>query len=104
MQFNLTGTIIKILKSGSNSRGEWYLYQIKEIDRDKSWTIFTKEKLQIDAEYEICGTITESPNKNYKNEAGKVAYSATFNAGTCVPRFSRNEPPSMNDSNEEIPF
>lgn len=49
----------------------------------KTWAVFTKQELFVGAQYDIEGYVSESPNKGFINEQGKVAYKANFNATKC---------------------
>ncbi|HEY9705651.1 MAG TPA: hypothetical protein V6C58_24645 [Allocoleopsis sp.] len=112
MNFNLDATIEKLVASGEAKNGPWYLYRVKEQDGkySKSWTVFTNIQLGIGDYYELKGKISESPNKKFKNDAGKHPYQTTFNVLQSkllsvgnTNKFDDQEPPLINQD-DEIPF
>lgn len=78
MTFKVTGRIDKQLWTNHES----WLYKISERigDRDKSWTIFTKQELFVDQIMEFSGVVTESKDKKVNDQNGKPIYRTSFNA------------------------
>ena len=116
MIFKLQATAIKVL--WVNDSRDSFLYSVQETiinyktsqPHTKSWAIWSREELIIGHSYDIEGYISESPDNKFKNDAGKVAYKANYNATKCddltdfdYPKCDDFGPvPSFDDS--EIPF
>lgn len=118
MNFKLQATMIKVLWA-SNARDS-FLNSLQETivnnrtseTYTRSWAVWSRLELSVGSTYDIEGYITETPNKGFMNEAGKVAYKANFNATKIedvsdfdVPNPSDFEnPPVFDESLENIPF
>lgn len=86
MNFQVKGTVENVVASGTHAKGPWFLYAVKENishDKTKTWRIFSSSSLTSGVKYDFTGYISESPNKMFKNDAGKFAYQTTYNATSC---------------------
>lgn len=81
MNFQIKAVVNKLLKSGTNPKGSWYLYLIKDTNarNNKSWTMFTHESLNENSLYDISGYISESPDARFMDKNGKQSYRCVFN-------------------------
>ena len=100
MIFKVTATVLKELWAGGDS----YLYSVQEqisADRTKNWTIFTTEKLAVDAEAVFEGYVSESKDKKVKDANGKDIWRTAFNAESVI--LTTEVEPHFDDS-QEVPF
>lgn len=106
MTFKTTCTITQLVKYGQSQYGNWYLYKIQEQltgDKTKTWSVFAKTQLTVGGVYGLEGYISESPNKRYKDDGGKLAYQTTFNVETAI-EAGASWPQQGNSGDEQIPF
>lgn len=105
MQFKSTCTVTQLVKSGQSQNGSWFLYRIEEQiskDKTKSWSVFAKAPLNVGGKYILEGYLSESPNKRFKDDGGKLAYQTTFNVEQAT--FADDGWPDPRISDDTMPF
>jgi hypothetical protein len=77
MKFQVNARIEKVLWSNETA----WLYKIVDVDskKQKGWTVFTQEPLNIGSDYQLNGYITETKDKKRKDENAKDIWQTTFN-------------------------
>ncbi len=99
MEFKVTAKVAKQL--WTNDQTSWlYLVEEQQQDREKKWTVFCEQSLNLDAYYTFEGTVSESKDKKVKDASGKDIYRATFNA----QKITSNEGSATGIATDDIPF